>query len=257
MEVWVWGGREFSLVAHGGLGDQHNTEAETLVFADRLILVAGNQRGMQIFVSEDGERFERVVEAGLGDPGNLGSSTAYHFAEDEGTVFEGCLYLGTSNPSSGGEMWRTADGLRWERVVDRGLRRRRRVALRPALVFRAQLYVIGTNRSKIDAFSGLDVFRSGDGLHWERVVADGFATGLHRGTQGSLTEFGGAALPRARQHRPPGVRAPGSRSSASSRAGFGSTARRTGRAGLRSARTASATRTPSPRAASSTVTSTT
>jgi hypothetical protein len=96
--------------------------------------------------------------------------------------------VGTSNPIGGGEIWRTRDGLSWERVADNGLGRRSNIGFSPVVSFAGHVYVPAT------AFEGqhglgVDVYRSSDGTSWEKVVSNGFNAGLHRNTSAFLTVF--------------------------------------------------------------------
>ncbi|MGC8961834.1 MAG: hypothetical protein ACP5K1_05255, partial [Candidatus Bathyarchaeia archaeon] len=79
--------------------------------------------------------------------------------------------LGTVNPS-GGEIWRSKDGVEWERMVDNGFGDVENVHVIPELTFRDQLYVVTANY-----LDGLNVFRSTDGKVWERVVENAFGYG--------------------------------------------------------------------------------
>ena len=144
MEVWVSSdGTDFTKLQGGGFGDPDNDHATPFVFADRLILAVANAKtGVQIWVSDDGESFRQVVAGGLGVPGTTGA-LRYIDPMDPQPVFKGMLYVGVSNPQAGGELWRTADGIAWERAADGGLGRLTSVSLAPDAVYEDQLYVFG------------------------------------------------------------------------------------------------------------------
>ena len=188
IEIWVTeDGQHFTQIEGGGFGDADNTWVEGFVFNDHLIvMVSGAANGPQIRVSDDGLTFRQTVSEGLGDKENTGFQTVR-----EQPVLDGKLYLGTSNPSTGGEIWRTPDGLQWERVADKGLERSLNTSLHPFLVFSGQLYAIGVSVGGLDKLKGLEVYRSADGTSWQKVVTDGFAQGKERNVAGSLVEFGG------------------------------------------------------------------
>ncbi|MEM2921819.1 MAG: hypothetical protein QXF26_05825, partial [Candidatus Bathyarchaeia archaeon] len=92
---------------------------------------------------------------------------------------------GTRNPASGGEVWRSIDGVEWEKTVDDGFGEAVNEASYPQLVFRDQLYVVTFN------LNGLNIFRSSDGEVWEKVVENGFGYGKYRNIYGVLREIGG------------------------------------------------------------------
>ena len=188
VEIWVTeNGTDFTKIESGGFGDAANTWAEGFVFHDRLIVaVSGSASGPQVQVSDDGLSFRQVVSGGLGDKHNTGFATVR-----EQPVLDGKLYVGTTNPTAGGEIWRTADGLQWERVADSGLERSSNTSLNPYLVFDGQLYAIGISAGGLDKLKGLEVYRSADGVSWEKVVTDGFGQGKERNVTGSLAAFKG------------------------------------------------------------------
>ncbi len=197
LEIWVSSdGRKFTQMISKGFGDKDNMDCSFTVYMDRLIVSTFNVRkGMEIWVLEDGDRFERVVQGGLGDSGNTGPAYYLHpggHLASQIITFKGLLYVGTINPTSGGEIWRTSDELRWERVADNGLTSPSYPELIPAIVFRDQLYVIATNRISSDTYGGIQVFRSSDAKNWERVVEDGFGFGARNNIAGTLYEFDGA-----------------------------------------------------------------
>jgi hypothetical protein len=192
IEIWVTSdGTEFTKIENGGFGDKNNDWAFPYVFKDRLILgVSNNESGGEIWVSDDGATFRQVVDGGMGDAGVTGF-LGFADPKHPDPIFQGKLYVGVSNPDSGGEIWRTADGLEWERVADEGLTRGTTKALHPDIVFKDQLYVFGTAGGTIDNILGFDLFRTSDGTTWEQVVDNGFDVGKERNVHGDLVEFKG------------------------------------------------------------------
>ncbi len=87
---------------------------------------------------------------------------------------------------TGGELWRSVDGVSWEKVADNGFGDEANHVIQPQIVFKDYLYAVTFN------LNGLNIYRSGDGLGWERVVADGFNYGVNRNFYGILVEFDGA-----------------------------------------------------------------
>ena len=124
IEIWVTSsGTEFTKIEAGGFGDPDNDWAYPFVFQDRLILAVSNSKsGGEIWVSDDGMTFKNVVDGGMGHSGVTGF-VGFNDPVHPDPIFHDQLYLGVSNPSDGGEIWRSADGLNWERVAEKGLTR--------------------------------------------------------------------------------------------------------------------------------------
>lgn len=192
IEVWASSdGLGFTQIDTPGFRDRDSSSAETFVFGDRLIVgVANTKTGAQIWVSDDGQSFRQVVAGGMSDVENTGISLA-NGPQDVGPVLQGRLYVGVSNRSSGGEIWRTPDGLRWERVADAGLGRRTNNIITPSIVFGDRLYVVSITGGSLDTLTGLELFRTSDGSTWEKVASDGFGVGPERNVAGQLMEFKG------------------------------------------------------------------
>jgi len=164
LEIWVTSdGSEFRQIASGGLGDKNNTTAAPFVLNDRLILgVNNNVTRAQIWVSDDGESFRQVATGGMGGNNNSAISPLTT-AEGTSLLFRGKLYVGAADMFEGGEIWRTADGLEWERVADNGLERTGNAFLLPCLVFQDRLYVVGWAVSQDSGMGGVEVYRTSDG----------------------------------------------------------------------------------------------
>lgn len=192
IEVWASSdGLAFVQIETPGFRDIDSSSSELLVFNDRLVVgVANTKTGAQIWVSDDGRSFRQVVAGGMGDAKNTGISLP-NGPRYVGPVFQGRLYVGVTNPTSGGEIWRTADGLQWERVADTGLGRRTNTVITPGLVFEDRLYAVTTTGGSLDTLTGLEVFRTSDGSTWEKVVSAGFDAGPERNVSGQLLEFKG------------------------------------------------------------------
>lgn len=192
IEIWVTSdGTQFTKIENGGFGDKENNWAFPFVFQDRLILgVSNGETGAEIWVSDDGQSFRQVVDGGMGDAGVTGFG-GFADPEHADPIFQGKLYVGVSNPASGGEIWRTADGLKWERVADEGLTRSTTKHISPDIVYQDHLYAFATAGGTIDNILGFDLFRTTDGTTWEQVVDDGFSVGKERNVHGDLVEFKG------------------------------------------------------------------
>jgi hypothetical protein len=193
LEIWASSdGVRFSKIDTGSLGGRHDTGANPFVFRDRLLLgVTNSVDGAQIWVSEDGATLKAVVTGGMGDRHTNGVQV-WGDPQEPAPVFHDELYASASDPVTGGETWRTADGLQWERAPDKGLGRGAKSVVFPSAVFEDRLYAVRFTAGTLDDIRGLDVYRTADGDTWEKVVSNGFGVGHERNATGLLSVFQGA-----------------------------------------------------------------
>jgi hypothetical protein len=120
-----------------------------------------------------------VTADGFGDPGNISTGG---FAQ-----FDGYLYLGTRNEGTGGQLWRTRDGLHWEMVIGDGFGDTSNIKIESLLVHDGLLYAVTFN------WQGLQIWRSGDAIHWEQIISNGFGDANNFSTlwNNAFTEFQG------------------------------------------------------------------
>lgn len=64
-------------------------------------LIDKAHKGFDLFVTEDGNKWERILDDGLMDPYNYGGRTL--------TIFNDEIYIGTANPYYGAQLWRVKD----------------------------------------------------------------------------------------------------------------------------------------------------
>ncbi len=107
--------------------------------------------------------WQQVGSNGFGDP----------FAEEVSTIaaFDGHLYAGTANPTNDTRIFRSADGLTWQPVIDPGFGSAHDPAPRAILdmtVFNGRLYA-STGRG-----NAAQIWRTVNGTNWGRVVNAGF-----------------------------------------------------------------------------------
>jgi len=192
LQIWVSSdGLRFTQLDTSTLSDKHDSGANPFVYRDRLILgVTNSVDGAQIWVSDDGVSLKAVVTKGMGDRDNNGIQV-WGDPQEPGPVFRDELYAGVSNATAGGEIWRTADGLQWERAPDKGLGRGAKSVIFPNVVFQDRLYAVRIIAGTLNDIRGLDVYRTGDGATWEKVVSEGFGVGPERNATGFLNEFNG------------------------------------------------------------------
>jgi hypothetical protein len=100
-------------------------------------------------------------------------------------AFGGYLYVGTTNDTTGGEVWRTPDGASWNQVNSDGFGSGENWELSSFAVFDGYLYIGMRNDS-----SGAQIWRSANGTSWSQVVGDGFGDTGNIKTE-SLFVYGG------------------------------------------------------------------
>jgi len=120
-----------------------------------------------------------VIKGGFNDSNNI---AAWCMEE-----FNGCLYVGTMNwdyTSIGGcQVWRTNNGNDWEKVVDRGFRdflsdseqNVHNTYAWSVCIYKDQLYIGTFNTNSVFSMdnSGCQLWRSSEGINWEKVSFPG------------------------------------------------------------------------------------
>lgn len=161
----------WSQVAQGGLGSTNNAEFMALaVFNDHLY--AGtwvgdtSVHGAEIWRSATGDNgsWTRVVSNGFNNDPNNGAVLSMK-------SFGGALYAATMNWASGGEVWRTSNGVQWTQVNSNGFGNGANTSVSSLEVFNGRLYA-GTRHS----FGGGEIWRTTNGTSWEPVMLGGFGT---------------------------------------------------------------------------------
>jgi hypothetical protein len=84
--------------------------------------------------------------------------------------FRGCLYGAVNNSSTGGELWRTSDGLNWVNVLTNGINDRRNIELHHLSVDNGFLWVATMPRPGVAD----EVWRSSDGTNFVQSNLSGF-----------------------------------------------------------------------------------
>jgi len=154
-------------------GDVTNVSAPALeVFGNYLYVGVENfsyisftSTGAEVWRTSNGTTWSKVNNDGFGTPSNTGVSAL--------AVFNGYLYASTMGAAGhGAEVWRcqTCSAQRdWTKVVDNGFGNSATNGMSALEIYRGRLYFIVGNKT-----SGLEVWRTGDGTHWERVSTSGF-----------------------------------------------------------------------------------
>jgi hypothetical protein len=117
-----------------------------------------------------------VVGGGLTSPANRGVRNL--------AVFNGALYAGTSNGATGGEIWRSTDGLTWEPLMQGGFGNMDNCSMRGMAVFQSHLYIGVLSTGQPPG----EIWRSADGVTFEPVIDDGFGVPQNQGV-GTMEVF--------------------------------------------------------------------
>ena len=153
--------------AHNGFGDANNTLIRSMtVFNDRLYVGTSNSTdGTEVWRTSDGISWSPVVadqvdvdgtgtnENGFGDSNNSVASSI--------TIFDNKLYIGTSNSTTGGEVFSTSNGTTWTRVNNDGFDGLNNNQLIDTMnVFQDEIYAAVGNAG------GLQIWKSANGTSW-------------------------------------------------------------------------------------------
>ena len=187
-EVWRSSdGLNWTRVARQGFGVSSNGEVfRFAIFNDALYastLSYADDRGAEIWHSNTGIAgdWTRVVTNGFGDANNVGILSI--------ELFNGYLYAGTYNGTTGGEVWRSNDGTTWSQVNADGFGTANYGRVSALATFNGYLYASTTGKS---AVTGASVWRCQvcDGSDWQKVVDNGFGNVNTRGSS-ALDVFDG------------------------------------------------------------------
>jgi len=171
-EVWrSSNGTSWDRVVSSGFGDPTNAEVMRFaVFGDQLYASTWSYtdtHGAEVWRSGSGDSGMWTQVASDGFDGDASNEGVVSF-----DVFEGYLYAGTYNVTTGCEMWRcqSCDGTDWTQVMDNGFSDWNGTVSALA-AFEGYLYASTTT-----AFEGAQVWRcqSCDGTDWTQVVDNGF-----------------------------------------------------------------------------------
>lgn len=183
-ELWQSGnGLNWTRIVSQGFGDTTNGEIFRLTAFDNMLYASTwsytTTHGTEIWRSGTGNvgDWTRVVTNGFNN--DLKNEVAL-----SSEIFNGYLYVGTLNSTTGGEVWRTFDGTSWEQVNSDGFGTVNNRGVSALAGFGGFLYA-GTHGKP--GVLGDQVYRCQvcDGSDWTRVVDNGF---------GNVTSSGMSAL---------------------------------------------------------------
>lgn len=200
-------GVTFTPVITGGFGRSELGSIRALYAFEDAIYVGFqslDDSPLMLLRSEDGVTFDEVSLPGMRRP-NYANNDSLHAL----TEFDGFLYAGTRNPTTGFELYRSDDGLDWEMVVgprgpnEGGITGNNNTLVYHMIEFKDALYV-GTGNFR----EGFAVYRSFDGVSFEQVDENGFGNSgnnfawrfhvfedqLYLGTNYDAPGYGGGSL---------------------------------------------------------------
>jgi hypothetical protein len=165
------------VVTAAGMGDQFASGTSGfIVFKGALYAVIETDwvHPARVWRTFDGVTWKVVTDDGFGD--------AYNVSPGGAAVFQNYLYVGMMNNlnlemgTRVGQIYRTKDGLNWERVINNGFGDPNNVKVDSLYTYQGQLYA-GTWNEDVntgDFASGVQIWRSADGLHWTQANQSGF-----------------------------------------------------------------------------------
>lgn len=145
-----------------GFGDPMNGGICSLcVFKGKLYAATYNEDGAQVWESDDGIMFSKVVDRGFGEPDNstIGILKTYESSDAE------FLYAGVGNEITGAKIFRSNDGIVWNPVISDGFGK-------PAKNTFISDFCEFKNYFYASIYNG-EIWRSDDGIRWNSVVTDG------------------------------------------------------------------------------------
>jgi hypothetical protein len=170
-EIWrsaTGNAGDWERVVSNGFGDPQNECAISFgVFGGYLYAGTYNRgTGGEVWRSNTGDSgsWSQVNTDGFGDADNAVVTAL--------AAFKGHLYASTTRrPGAGAQIWRckVCDGSDWQKVVDNGFGNADTRGASALEVFNEHLYFIVGNY-----VTGMEVWRTADGTHWEQVGFAGF-----------------------------------------------------------------------------------
>jgi hypothetical protein len=175
-EIWrsaTGASGDWDLLATSDLTNNPHNSAVTAMSVFGTNLYAGIQNtdsGSQIWVTSNGTTWSPVNQDGFGEGVSNGGV-------DSLTVFQNQLFAGTSNCDAGGQVWRSDNGTAWTKVVDGGFGDINNCVVANLIVHGKHLYSVTNNHPWNGDYTGVEVWRTQDGVNWTQVNPDGFGDG--------------------------------------------------------------------------------
>jgi hypothetical protein len=138
-ELHVWDGTEWTALMTGGFGNISNRSiAKIIFFREKLWLLLWNFIGYEIW-TYDFQNFRKVV--GNGAPVAPGNGDFLNQGVLSAAVYNDRLYIGTVNILTGADIYRTADGINWVQIADRGYDYHKQAYFWRMKEYRGDLYI--------------------------------------------------------------------------------------------------------------------
>jgi hypothetical protein len=168
-----------------GFGDKNNAAVSALeVFRGQLYAGTTNDNGAQLWRTADGSNWSRLT---LPNFNSFGHGVLFDLIEFNGQLYAG---IGTWYPlGTTGEIWRTADGVKWERVTGAWEANVNNAGVNNFEVFGGALYATTNNPNQ-----GIEIYRSfsGNSNDWARVANASFGLNNAYPLATGLAEFRGS-----------------------------------------------------------------
>lgn len=170
IEIWrspTGDSGDWERVVSNGFGDGGNFGAIGLTAFDNALYVgtANRATGGQVWRSVNGSDWAQVNASGY--------YTSANMAVLSFQAFGGALYAGTFNMVSGAEVWRCTSPCAapgdWTQVMSGGFGDPKNGQIPALMIFKDALYAATSNYS-----TGMEVWRTTDGIHWNQVGQTGF-----------------------------------------------------------------------------------
>jgi hypothetical protein len=149
-QIWrTVDGTNWELLVQDGFGDWRNFWCRLTKFKDKIYASTRNWSGGEVWRSSNGTDWEPepIIDDGFGNPNNVFMTIHNPISTED------FLYIGTRNDATGGELWRTFDGVSWCQVACCGFQNPNNFRLKP-FTFGNQLYVATCNHA-----TGMEVWK--------------------------------------------------------------------------------------------------
>jgi hypothetical protein len=93
-----------------------------------------------------------------------------------GALFNGRLYFGTRNDTTGAQLWRSTNDTTWESILTNGFGNPQNIKVEALVAWREVLYAVTYN-----TVTGMEIWRSADGVNWVPVSQGGLGDSNNTG----------------------------------------------------------------------------
>lgn len=159
-----------------GFGDSNNSHIHSLTsFQSQFYTGTDNEvTGAELYRTLDGINWIQIVgpnkdakvSSGFGDKNN----EEIHYIIE----YNSYLYATTYNPENGAEIWRSKDGIKWDKVVSGGFGNKNNIDVQSMAILGSDLYAGTWNQQ------GAEVYKTSDGINWTKSAENGFGDNNNR-----------------------------------------------------------------------------